>query len=137
MGRTKALASLVSEIEQTAYQRGYADGLRAAASAIKKLRHPHQNGTVTDEPATEEASPLALDSPSPKPKLRENSDQFRVLQAIRNQAGMRGIEIVRAITAAGHNIHERTVRTALSRLKGAYIEQREDRWYEIETGQSH
>ena len=138
MGRTKELANFVSGIEEAAYRRGYNDGLRDASAALKKLRHEASNEQA-QEPLPASASNgrghLAggPDQVERQPRLRKNSDQMRVLEAIRAVPGMRGMEIVRAVG----DIQERTVRTALSRLKGAgYIEQREDRWFQTDTGQT-
>jgi hypothetical protein len=139
MGRTKDLANFVSGIEEAAYQRGYNDAVRDAARALKRLRQEAQanrakeraNGHDSDnEEAREEIVVQRYR------RMRANSDQMRVLKAIRATPGMRGVEIVRALEATGSPIHERTVRTALSRLNDRYIEQRDDKWYEIETGQS-
>jgi hypothetical protein len=52
---------------------------------------------------------------------------------------MRGVEILHHLQTAGTPIRERTLRTALARLKHyTFIEQREERWYEIQAaGQSN
>jgi hypothetical protein len=52
---------------------------------------------------------------------------------------MRGVEILHHLQMAGTPIRERTLRTALARLKHyTFIEQREERWYEIQAaGQSN
>jgi hypothetical protein len=146
MARTKLLSDFVSQIEADAYRRGFNDALRAFSGAVKGLR-PTASTTATEsqiEPKSDDVNsqepqlPMKRGGSIPRRRLRENSDQMRVLKAIRETPGMRGIEIVRTIEAAGQAIHERTVRTALSRLKGAgMIEQREEKWYEIQTGQSH
>jgi hypothetical protein len=64
--------------------------------------------------------------PNAKPlALRANSDQARVLHFIKKSPGLRGVEIVRAMETGGdHAIKERTLRTALRRLRQAgYIKQ--------------
>lgn len=141
MGRSKLVASFISQIEAEAYRRGFNDALRAVSGAVKRLR-PSTSGHATEHeiepipPKVNSNPQLPLDRARPL-RLRENSDQMRVFRTIRENPGLRGIEIVRAIETAGHTIHERTVRTALSRLKRAdMIEQQEDKWYEKQTGQS-
>lgn len=141
MGRSKLVSDFVSQIEAEAYRRGFNDALRAVSGAVKGLR-PLASGHATEheiEPAPQKVnsnSQLPLERSKPL-HLRENSDQMRVFRTIRENPGLRGIEVVRAIETAGYTIHERTVRTALSRLKRAdMIEQQEDKWYEKQTGQS-
>lgn len=47
---------------------------------------------------------------------RKGSDQQRVLECIQNSPGLRGVEVVQRLS--GENpVHERTVRTAIARLK--------------------
>lgn len=137
MGKTKLLANMVSEIEAAAYRRGFNDGLRTAIKAVKSLRSSKQQSAEPDG-SDPDAGPLA-----PRPRitrrLRQRSDQMRVLEAIRATPGMRGVEILRTLETANTPVHERTLRTALARLKGhGFIEQREDRWYEVQAaGQSN
>jgi hypothetical protein len=136
MTKNKLLKDVVSGIEAEAYRRGFHDGLRAAVSAVKGLRPDAHKAEATE---TVSSSGNGADvvqrhvlSPN-RPNLRENSDQMRVLKAIRSTPGMRGIEILRALESAGTPVHERTLRTALGRLKrNEHIEQREERWYEMQ-----
>jgi hypothetical protein len=125
VGRTKLLANMVHEIEEVAYKRGFNDGVRAAMKAVKGLRPAPQR----DSEAGNGADVLA--APQPTRQLRENSDQMKVLNAIRAKPGMRGVEILSWLEAQGTKVHERTLRTALARLKNNFIEQREERWYEM------
>ncbi len=127
MGDTKALANMVSEIKAAAYQRGFDDGLRAALKAVKGLRPEHQKSAGANGSQPQPVLPV---QPQATRQLRENSDQMRVLQTIRAKPGLRGIEILKSLEAAGTPVHERTLRTALARLKEHFIEQREERWYE-------
>lgn len=116
---------MVHEIEAVAYKRGFTDGLRAAMKAVKDLRSTGRMEAHDGNGA--DADPLA-----PVRQMRENSDQMKVLKAIRAKPGMRGVEILTWLTAHGTPVHERTLRTALARLKNSHIEQREERWYEIQ-----
>lgn len=59
-------------------------------------------------------------------KLRQGSDQMKVLQMIQARPGQRGVDLAAALAP----VNERTVRTALNRLKKHhFIEQKEGRWY--------
>ena len=63
-----------------------------------------------------------------KRRLREGSDQMKVYRLIQSRHGMRGAEIAQAVSP----VNERTVRTALNRLKKhEFIEQKEGRWYPL------
>jgi hypothetical protein len=70
---------------------------------------------------------------SSKRRPRENSGQAKVLQVIASSPGVRGVDIVEKLKEEGSPVHERTVRTALSRLKGGgKIVQREGGWHPIQ-----
>jgi hypothetical protein len=136
VAKTKLLNNMISAIEADAYRRGFNDGLRAAMRAVKGLRPTaqHADADAGGAEPLEQPDPVPSEAP-PKPprQLRENSDQMRVLKAIQSSPGMRGVEILRTLEAAGTPVHERTLRTALARLKGTFIEQREERWYELQS----
>src|SRR5262252_1233198 len=121
MRRTKELADFLAGFEDAAYQRGYNDAVRDAARALKQLRK-EASSNQTKEQANGRVATTNYDHVMEgalahrSRRMRENSDQMRVLKAIRATPGMRGVEIVRALEAGGHTVQERTVRTALSRL---------------------
>jgi len=136
VGKTKLLANMLSEIEADAYRHGFNDGVRAALKAVKGLRPSDPNQRVTGANGAEPVDPFDPTEPraqsQPTRQLRENSDQMRVLKAIRTTPGMRGVEILHSLKTAGTPVHERTLRTALARLKQhRFIEQREECWYEM------
>jgi hypothetical protein len=133
VGKTKLLANMLSEIEAE-YRHGFNDAVRAALKAVKGLRPSDPNQKVTGAHGAEPFDPLdpaaSRAQSQPTRQLRENSDQMRVLQAIRTTPGMRGVEILHSLKTAGPPVHERTLRTALARLKQrSFIEQREGLWY--------
>ena len=132
MGKNKLLANMVSALEADAYRRGFNDGVRAALKAVKGLR-PAKQPPAPSANGSKPAEPVAPTPPQPMRQLRENSDQMRVLKAIRASPGMRGVEILRSLEAARTPVHERTLRTALARLRdNHFIEQKEERWYEMQ-----
>jgi hypothetical protein len=64
---------------------------------------------------------------------RGGSDQDSVLQTVRNDPGLRGVDIVSKLTGS---VHERTVRTSLHRLKRrGLIEPRSGKWWPKDTEQ--
>ena len=133
VGKNKLLANMVSALEADAYRRGFNDGVRAALKAVKGLR-PAKHPPAPAVNGSKVAEPAPVEPPQPVRQLRENSDQMRVLKTIRTNPGMRGVEILRSLEAARTPVHERTLRTALARLRdNHFIEQKEERWYEIQT----
>src|SRR5713226_4702841 len=94
VGKTKLLANMLSEIEADAYRHGFNDGVRAALKAVKGLRPSDPNQRVTGANGAEPVDPFDPTEPraqsQPTRQLRENSDQMRVLKAIRTTPGMRG-----------------------------------------------
>jgi hypothetical protein len=60
---------------------------------------------------------------------RDGSDQSKVLTTIRQHPGMRGVDVVKALDG---EVEERTVRTALHRLRrGNAIVQKEGKWHPV------
>jgi len=118
--RTK-LDAFIAEIEAAAYQRGVDDTLAKVKTQIGKLqgemerifRDEFTKLAAADAPIAQDAAhdPDFFDHNS---EPREGSDQAKVLGVIRLQPGLRGTDIVKAL---GGNVHERTVRTSLHRLK--------------------
>ena len=65
---------------------------------------------------------------------REGSDQNAVLQTIRNEPGLRGVDIASKLA---NSVHERTVRTSLHRLKTrGLIEPRDGKWWPLKVSKA-
>jgi hypothetical protein len=66
--------------------------------------------------------------------IRKGSDVAKVLAMIQTNPGKKGFEIDQLLAATGDTVNERTLRTALRRLKvRGFIEQRMDgAWYPTE-----
>jgi hypothetical protein len=114
------MAAFIEETEKAAYARGFQD---AIATVTVKL---------TDIATRVPVLSLLEDAPQ-TPKIenkqepREGSDQARVLKDIREHPGSRGFEIVKRLEG---QVHERTLRTSIHRLKlrGA-ISKQGDKWF--------
>jgi len=128
MTTSEKLAQLAAELELAAYQRGYRDGLRAASTSIQKLMSADAESEL---PA--ETSDSGREKPRIRLRMRKGSDQYRVLDFIEKNPGLRGVQIVERLSASKSDeepIEERTVRTALHRLKQhGMIVQQENAWY--------
>lgn len=127
MDRSK-LDSFITDIETAAYARGVEDTLARIKAAIAAVEVSAIGSVLMANEAAQyrSTSPSAAE-PHPNPEPRQGSDQLRVLTAIRLNPGSRGIEIVNFL---GSQVHERTVRTSLHRLRkrGAIIREG-DKWF--------
>jgi len=115
---TSRILAEIRRLEQEAYDRGYNDALTAILSAAGRVA---------------EAKPAAT-SPTPPSPPRKRGRRPKapgiVLGVLETKPGMTGVEVVAAVEATGNTISERTVRTALRRLKGEKrIIQRRKRWF--------
>lgn len=127
---------LFAQIKAKSKAEGFREGYRRALFDMRNAAYNLQNtfekgesrpvapiaGEVRAEPVT---TVRATRAP------RANSDQYRVFCAIVAKPGLRGVEIVQTLAQEDDPVHERTVRTALARLKGKRIEQRDGGWYPL------
>lgn len=106
------------------HQQGWAEGYAYAFWVMEQAR--------TQQPAAPQP-PARAEPPTPPPLEEEEpstSAQDTVWQIVQQQPGLRGVEIVTATEAAGKPVKERTVRTALHRLKkDGLIVNHNERWY--------
>lgn len=106
------------------YDQGWNDGYQRAIHALREaafLRSAPPNvGATEPTPLPREAAPEA-DAPS--------ANEI-ILNLIAKFPGLRGFELVEATESAGTPVKERTVRTALYRLKNSgKIFSNDERWY--------
>jgi len=116
------IARLIHDAEQAAYRRGWSDALdniRRDIEARSQQGHPSPNGFQT-EVYTE-----------PRRTGRPASNAVHMVEATVNASpGSKGVEVVKAVQLIEPTIPERTVRTALRRLKiHKRIWQRDGKWY--------
>jgi hypothetical protein len=129
-----AFKKAADELESAGYVRGY-------RAAIRDLRVQLNDMLARLTPAVSAEEDRVLFRAEPlevrehkvrdlKTIVRSRSDQQRVYEAILAQPGLRGMELVRKLGADTPPIQERTVRTALSRLKDRkMIEQHDGGWH--------
>jgi transposase len=114
------LNKIAAEIAAEAYTKGWNEAISAIMAGVRQVGR--KNTISQSEAATAPA----------KRRPRKGSDAMKVLEQIIKKPGLTGAGIVSALENAGTPVHERTVRTALHRLRGKFIEQREEAWYPIE-----
>lgn len=121
-----AFTKIAAELEQEGFKKGYRQALKDFQREIRLLSDRLQAAL---DGAKEVDGDLFGAGAKPKP-ARSGSVQALTLQVIREISGLRGAQIVAELEKRGNDVHERTVRTALWRLKNAQlIEQREERWF--------
>jgi hypothetical protein len=130
-----SFSKIAEQIEKDGYERGYRQGIKDARRSM--------GGALDDllkTPADSELEaslPLLPDDPVQIEKRvagealgNKKSAEARVLDAIVLVPGQRGAEVVSLLEATGEPIKERTVRTALFRLKkSGSIGQIDGRWF--------
>jgi hypothetical protein len=134
----ETLSAAVRESEARGYRLGFVAGwynaLERFGRTIKQLEAEDLNAVMVAHIERIErmnkgmASSQTVHSSPPSGRApREGSDQDAVLQLIRQSPGLRGVEIAKRLS---DKIQERTVRTALHRLKvRGLIEPREGVWW--------
>lgn len=127
------LAAMESNMA-TALQESYARGWRDAIAAVT-AKAAEMQGVPTA--LAQAGTPLALRMngashpapPAPKPRGRPSTAVAAILDVIREHPGLRGVDIVAQLEADGRPTGDRTVRSALRRLKGQEVWQCSHRWY--------
>lgn len=117
----------ISELEARAYQRGVDDTVAAITTAIQSVR----DGIASEQVEQPTEIQRALKILKRTRKTRENSVQAQVLKAVQEAPGNRGIGLIRYLATKNIIVNERTVRTALRRLKkrGVIYMNAEGDWY--------
>lgn len=129
MGRN-SFSKVAAQIEAAGFAKGYKQAMRDArrefSAAMERLIEALVSGEMSGGSAT--------GAERPKRRPRANSDQARVLKIISTNPGLRGVEIVEMLGIGPDAVHERTVRTALSRLKRrGQIQQQDGGWHVIQS----
>jgi predicted transcriptional regulator len=129
MARNSIADQLAAHLESAGETKGYKNAIRDVRREITALLDRLAADHTVPTSADTATGNLDLSNPKANKETRrprQGSDQQRVLELIQKSPGLRGVEIAQRLAP----IHERTVRTALSRLKKRdKIEQREGGWH--------
>lgn len=120
------IARLVQAAEEAAYRRGWEDACAALKETVDAVKANYFN-----PPTNAEMSETVKVTPHHGRTGRPASVAINVVEDCINRApGMKGVEVVNAAQHIDASIPERTVRTALRRLKiDKKIWQRNKQWY--------
>jgi hypothetical protein len=119
--RNEKIAIIIAEAEREAYARGVRDTTAAFAAKATELL----SSTDTPTPA----------KPTPEANGTRGRPSTKAITIVKNvvfaKAGLKGVDVVKAVHLIDGNIPERTVRSCLRRLsKNTHdIWQRDKRWY--------
>lgn len=112
-----------------AWRAGYDYAMRVAQEAMRLAPSNPPKQEVSSRPA----APPNLAGQKEKPTAAEI-----VLELIASRPGLRGVEIVAIVQRLEEPLKERTVRTALHRLKAAEkIKSEAERWYVVGNANGH
>lgn len=120
------LEQVIAKIEAEAYQKGWADAISSVFAAAQN------QGTYKAVPAKKSAGmaqPDAGKSVGGQPGFRSGSTVLLALDLIKKRPGLTTSDIIAHLKNDDPHIVERTIRTALGRLKAKrYAGQNEGRW---------
>lgn len=120
----------IEGLERTAYERGCAD-TRAKFERILRDIQNRIAPLLAEAAIADAVSGMTVEDILPTQREpRAGSDQARVLDAIRQSPGQRGVDVIKSLQGS---VEERTARTALHRLKKkGSIYQMDGKWFPVE-----
>ena len=126
-----AVIEAMREWEAASHRRGFGEGWAACNDHwLKLLNEATQKTQAGALTITNEAVHVAALGFGTEVRAGYVKASDAVMNIVRGRPGLRGIEIVKAAAEVGQAIHERTVRTALHRMKrGGLIKILEGRWF--------
>lgn len=123
-----ALARYEDRIWQAAWDRGHQQGWQEGYQYALWMLEQARNRAAHEPPPRAEppaAPPIIEEDGEESPSTQE-----AVLRMVTAMPGLRGVEIVEKLHLSGVQAKERTVRTALHRLKNAQkIRNKDERWF--------
>jgi hypothetical protein len=135
----EALVYAIRTLEQSAWRSGYKSGWdKHHEWTLEQLKKYVAQSVPNAEEATKAEAERTLSAqvsqaaPYQPPLVFTRPAADVVYETIQLNPGLTGVEIVRLLEKAGTPINERTVRTALFRLKVDKIAAVENRWYTTE-----
>jgi hypothetical protein len=120
--RREKIDSLLAEVDRESYARGWRDAIAALQEKAPEMApidaDKRGNGADVDSAA----------------RQRQRGRPEKAISLVKNEIfgepGLRGVDIVRSLEKKGTPVVDRTVRSALRRLKGSKtVWQRNGRWY--------
>lgn len=122
--RREKIDSLLAEVDRESYARGWRD-------AIAALQEKAPAMAPIDPIADKQGNGANVDSVE---RQRQRGRPEKAISLVKNEIfgepGLRGVDIVRSLEKKGTPVVDRTVRSALRRLKGSKIVwQRNGKWY--------
>jgi hypothetical protein len=122
------IAKLEKDAEERGYQRGVRDGIRSARQALEALEGPEKTTVIPDDYFN-----TLVRAPHHGTSRKPPANSV-VLGAIVRAPGLTGRQLVDRCAAEGTPIEERTLRTALFRLRlRGEIKKIGDGWHPTET----
>lgn len=119
--------ALLAEAEKEAYARGWREAIEAMTRAATTLTAAPGQTSVNSGRGAEK--PTITPAQPKSPRGRRPTAVAAILETINEHPGLRGHEIISYLEAKGIQSNDRTVRSALRRLKGTHIWQRSQKWY--------
>ncbi|HML07755.1 MAG TPA: hypothetical protein VK430_06455 [Xanthobacteraceae bacterium] len=129
--KLKALDAILDEAKRETVEAIGHDILQVLAQHGYPVKGLEPRGIKANGAGAEPKTDKKVWSPPPP-----GTDAFRVLKAIREKPGHRGMEVRKIAEGDGKPLHVKTLRTSLARLRDrGFIRQEEGRWYPA--GQKH
>lgn len=122
--RREMIDSVLAEVERESYARGWRD-------AIAALQEKAPEMAPIDPIAGKRGNGADIDSVTrPRQRGRPEKAISLVKNEIFGEPGLRGVDIIRSLEKKGTPVVDRTVRSALRRLKGSKtVWKRNGKWY--------
>jgi hypothetical protein len=125
------LKEVVEQIKRDAYSAGWKDAMAAVSAALAGLSSPEG---IDVSVTTTFVGPRQNSNSNPNPNTSAlptvGTTPHYVYQAVQARQGMTGADVIAALRAAGHDVPEPQIRTALSRLeKRQLLANRHRKWF--------
>jgi hypothetical protein len=122
--RREKIDSLLAEVERESYARGWRDAIAALQEKAPEMAPSDPNADKRGNGA----------SADPGAHQRQRGRPEKAISLVKNEIfgdpGLRGVDIVRSLEKKRTPVVDRTVRSALRRLKGSKtVWQRNGKWY--------
>ena len=120
----ESLLAILERDARESYARGWADAIDALKASAPQIAAEKETREDTGNGADSDSKPVVRVQ-----RGRPEKAISLVRDAILTEPGLRGVDIVRVLERNGTPVSDRTVRSALRRLRGKVIWQRKHKWY--------